>query len=103
MPRLALILISVLMSTSPSLAALPPHFQRKAEIEAVLKSAVEILGIGQPVDAISFIETDRYEVRSGNCTMVVRIIDTPGQKPDGWAGPRDFTALPEAPICPPKP
>lgn len=103
MQRLPIILMSVLMSTLPSLAALPPHIQRQAEIDAVLRAAVEILGIGQPVDAISFIETDRYEVRSGDCTMVVRILDAPGQHPPGRVGPREFTVLPEAPKCPPKP
>ncbi|MCW5723159.1 MAG: hypothetical protein KIS86_18660 [Devosia sp.] len=101
MKRISLLLMSVMMSTMPSLAALPPHFQRQAEIDAVLQAAVEILGVEQPVDAIRFIETDRYEVLSGACTMVVRIIDTPGGKTEGWVGPRQFTALPEAPKCPP--
>lgn len=103
MLRLPLILMSVMMSTLPSLAALPPHFQRQAEIDAVLQAAVDILGVAQPVDAIRFIETDRYEVRSGACTMVVRIVDTPGQRSQGLVGPRQFTALPEAPQCPPTP
>lgn len=103
MKRVVVLVMAVVMSTVPSLAALPPHFQRQAEIEAVLAVAVEIFGIGQPVEAISLVDTDRYEVRSGACTLRVRIIDTPDAMGAGRVGPRQFTALPEAPRCPPQP
>ncbi|WEJ33268.1 hypothetical protein [Devosia sp. SD17-2] len=100
MKRFASILILVLVGTLPSLAALPPHYQRQAEIEAVLEAAVEVLGISKPVDGVSLVEADRYEVRFGDCTMMVRIVDLPG-KGGGMVGPRQFSAMPEAPHCPP--
>lgn len=103
MKRFASILILVLAGTLPSLAALPPHYQRQAEIEAVLEAAVEVLGISQLVDGVSLVEPDRYEVRYGACTMVFRIVDTPKLHAQGWAGPREFTVAPEAPRCPPVP
>jgi len=100
MKRFASILILVLVGTLPSLAALPPHYQRQAEIEAVLEAAVEVLGVSKPVDGVSLVETDRYEVRFGDCTMMVRIVDLPA-KGGGMVGPRQFSAMPEAPRCPP--
>lgn len=100
MKRFASILILALAGTMPSLAALPPHYQRQAEIEAVLEVAVEVLGVAKPVDGITLVETDRYEVRFGDCTMMVRIVDLPG-KGGGMVGPRQFSAKPEAPRCPP--
>lgn len=103
MKRLASILILVLAGTMPSLAALPPQFQRQAEIEAVLKAAVEILGVQKLVDGVSLVAPDRYEVRFGECTMMVRIIDLPNKRGEAMAGPRQFSAMPEAPRCPPVP
>lgn len=82
-------------------AALPPQYQRQAEINAVIDVATDALGIDRIIDAVEMIDTDRYQVRTGNCTMVVRIIDLPNKNGEGWVGPRQFEARPEPLVCPP--
>jgi len=91
----------VLAMTLPSQAALPPQYQRQAELNAVLDVATDALGIERIIDAIELIEPDRYQVRTGNCTMVVRIISLPSKHGEVRVGPREFEARPEPLVCPP--
>ena len=82
-----------LAATSMATAALPPHYQRQAELVAILQSddVIEAFGIGQPVEGLRLIETDLYEVRGGKCRMEVRIIDVPRTDVEpGFVGPRNF-------------
>lgn len=99
MRKLAMCLTLLLAGTAPVFAALPPQYQRQAEFSAVLSTATQVLGIGRLVDAIELTEPDVYSVRSGDCTLIVRIMDTPKKREPGWAGPREFTAVADPLAC----
>ena len=99
MRKLVMCLTLITAMTLPALAALPPHYQRRAEFSAVLHVATEIFGIGKLIDAIEMSEPDVYSVRSGACTLLVRIVNTPKKHETGWAGPRDFQAVPDPLAC----
>ncbi len=92
------LLLSV-FSMAPAFAALPPHYQRQAEILAALEAAVDAFGIASSVDSITLVETDRFEVKAGNCTLMVNIVDSNEARPESWVGPRQFTAQPTEPVC----
>lgn len=99
MRKLVMSLTLVLVATLPAFAALPPQYQRSAEFAAVLDIATEVLGIGQLIDAIELTETDVFSVRSGTCTLVVRIVDAPKEHEAGWVGPREFEAVADPLAC----
>ncbi|MCR6635659.1 hypothetical protein [Devosia sp.] len=99
MRKLVMCLTLAFATTLPALAALPPQYQRQAELTAVLNIATEVLGIGQLIDGIELSEPDVYSVRSGTCTLTVRIVDTPKKREPGWAGPREFEAVPDPLAC----
>lgn len=99
MRKLVMCLTLLFGTTLPCLAALPPHYQRSAEFAAVLTAATEVLGIGNLIDAVELSEPDIYSVRSGACTLIVRIVDTPKEQKPGWAGPREFEAVPDPLAC----
>ena len=99
MRKLVMCLTLVLATTLPALAALPPQYQRRAELTAVLNVATEIFGIGHIIDAIERTGHDAYTVRSGSCTLTVRILDTPKKREPGWVGPREFEAVPDPLTC----
>lgn len=75
-------------------AALPPHYQRLAELDAVLNHAgvVEAFGINQSIDSIAYVDVDLYRVTGGSCHMYVRIIGI--ALPDGFVGARQFDVSP---------
>jgi hypothetical protein len=85
--------------TLPAHAALPPHFQRQAEFTAVLEVATDVLGIAHPIDAITLEETDIYSVRSGSCSLTVRIVDIKTKGNTGVVGPRQFEAVADPLAC----
>ena len=97
--RLSLIPLISLISTVPALAALPPQYQRQAEFAAVLDVATETFGISRLIDGIEMTEPDVFSVRSGACTLIVRIVDTPQEHNAGWVGPREFSAVADALSC----
>jgi hypothetical protein len=85
----------------PSFAALPPYYQRVRELQAILddESIQAKLG-GKPIDSITFIEQDHYEVLGGACLIEVQILDVPlvqGAPP--ILGPRKFTLSVGDPDC----
>jgi len=92
-------LAALIAATTPALAALPPQYQRQAEFAAVLEAATDAFGVSRLVDAIEMVETDVFSVRAGNCTITVRILDTPAKREPGWVGPREFTAVPDPVAC----
>ena len=84
----------VLAVCLPAQAALPPQYQQQAELRAVVENMDVIDAFGfEGIDAIVEVETDLWNVRSGNCVLAVRIEDVPNNHGEGWAGPRDFTVV----------
>ena len=81
MRKLVMGLMLVSTTTLPALAALPPQYQRQAELTAVVNVATEVLGIDNLIDAVELTEPDVFSVHSGECMLIVRIVDTP-EKPE---------------------
>lgn len=84
--------LTSLLATLPATAALPPQYQRQAELAAIIAdmNVVEAFGF-DGIDAIELVEHDLYRVRGGQCTLDVTIQDLPNKHEAGWAGPREFT------------
>ncbi|WP_162918257.1 hypothetical protein [Taklimakanibacter deserti] len=82
-----------------SWAALPPNYQRIAELQAILSDSavVETFKVKQPIDRIEFVKTDLYRVTAGACHVDVAIVDKPGEK---RPGPRQFTVKVITRTCP---
>lgn len=99
MRKLVMCLTMSLLTALPALAALPPHYQRQAELAAVLEVATEVMGIDLPIDTIEWSEPDVYSVDSGACTLTVRIVDRPKLREPGWVGTREFEAVPDPLTC----
>ena len=75
--------------TLPAAAALPPYYQRQAEMERILNDgAVEAALKSAPIDAIERTGEDEYRVYGGTCAVMVLIKGLP--LPDGMVGPRRF-------------
>jgi hypothetical protein len=90
--RLASATLACLVALVPALpaaAALPPEYQRLAELEAILQSPdVSSRLMEAPIDAIERVGEDVYSVRAAECTLEVRIVDDPSAEP--MPGPREF-------------
>lgn len=88
-------------TTAPSFAALSPGYQRAAELKAVTEAAADIFGPGgETIVSIQYLDQDKYEAASENCTLIVNIIDVPAAKgAPAMVGPRQFNAAPENIIC----
>lgn len=99
-PALIAVTISVLLSL-PTLAALPPHYQRQNELMALVGEATEALGVQRPIEAIEMVGRDFWVVRSGDCTLELQIVDVPleGKEP-GFVGPRNFAVEAGPVVCP---
>lgn len=97
--NLAAIALAAIVAT-PALAALPPQYQRMAELQAVLDAA-EAGGVPEQVGeiiSIQYIGTDLYEIDGLTCTVLARIVTTP-QKGPQIVGPRLFEVRLDPPIC----
>lgn len=86
-------------AAGPASAALPPNYQRLAELRAVLGHAevTGAFGTNEPIDRVEFVRHDLYRVTSGRCHMDVAIVGLP--TPAGVSGPRRFEARPGRKIC----
>lgn len=83
----------------PAAAALPPNYQRLAELRAVLAlpDVATLGGTMQPIDRIEHAGPDLYRVTAGRCRLDVRIVDLP--TPRNVVGARRFEARPGRPSC----
>lgn len=100
MRHIKLFAVSALLLLLPAaMAALPPHFQRVAELSAVMNdSAVaEAFGIMRPIDAIEYVDVDLYRVTGGTCHMFVRLLGI--AMPEGFVGARQFEVVPGDLVC----
>lgn len=91
--------LAVLLA-SPAFAALPPQYQRQAELRAIIDNSeiIDVFGF-DGISSIEHIEPDLYRVTGGACTLDVTIKDTPNTHDAGWVGPREFTTVPGKPVC----
>ena len=92
--------IAMLAATLPAVAALPPQYQRQAELQAVLVEATEQFGIGHLIESIVMTGADSYEVTGDGCRMTLTIEDAPQDKAaEPMVGPRQFTVKPGPLAC----
>jgi hypothetical protein len=92
--------LMMLAGPVPAMAALPPHYQRQDELEAIIEHVVEEFGIDHPIESIVMKGTDFYDVISGSCQMEVVIVDVPpaaGAEP--MVGPRQFAVESGPLVC----
>lgn len=83
-----------LVSGLPVQAALPPQYQRQAELRAIIETMEVVDAFGfEGIDAIVEVQTDLWNVSSGDCVLEVRIEDVPNTHGEGWAGPREFKVV----------
>ena len=83
----------------PASAALPPNYQRVAELKAVLADP-KVGGafpIEAPIERIEYVRPDLYRVSGGRCRLDVAIVDLP--TPPGVAGGRRFAVRPGRLVC----
>jgi hypothetical protein len=80
----------------PASAALPPNYQRLAELRAVLAHP-GVAGAMEPIERIEYAGPDLYRVTAGRCRLDVRIVDLP--MPRGMVGARRFEARPGQRVC----
>lgn len=90
----------IMMSATMAWAALPPQYQRQAELLAIINddAVVDAFGFGG-IEAIALEGIDHYVVRGGDCRLDVMIKDLPNKHEAGWAGPREFTLALGEPVC----
>lgn len=84
-------------AAAPASAALPPNYQRAAELRAVLDHPGVAGALAAPIDRIEFLKHDLYRATAGACRVDVAIVDLP--TPPGIAGPRRFKAKPGRKTC----
>ena len=98
-PVLFLAAAALAAGALPAAAALPPNYQRLAELRAVLAlpDVATLGGTMQPVERIEHAGPDLYRVTAGRCRLDVRIVDLP--TPRGVVGGRRFAARPGRPVC----
>jgi hypothetical protein len=89
-------LAAAVLAAIPATAALPPQYQRAAELRAVLDQAVGALG-NAPIERIEHAGPDLYRVSAGLCRIEVRIVDLP--TPRNMVGGRRFEARPGRIAC----
>jgi len=96
--RAALLPLLLALSAAPAPAALAPHYQRLAELNAVLGHAGVVSAFeGIPIDRIEIVGPDRYRVTGGRCRLDVAIVGLP--VPSGMAGARRFEVRPGRKVC----
>ena len=83
----------------PASAALPPNYQRLAELRAVISNAEvqRAFGTNEPIDRVEYLKHDLFRVTAGRCHMDVSIVSLP--TPEGVAGPRRFQAKAGKKVC----
>ena len=90
--------LAILGGALPAHAALPPNYQRLAELRAVLALPEVGRAFGlDPIDRIELAAPDLYRLSAGRCHLDVRIIDLP--MPRGMVGARRFQARAGRAVC----
>ena len=92
-------LCGAVLAALPAAAALPPNYQRLAELRAVLAhpGVAGAFGMDAPIERIEYVRPDLYRVTAGRCRIDVAIVGLP--TPRDVAGPRRFEARPGKRVC----
>lgn len=91
-------LLLALGIAAPAAAALPPQYQRIAELKAVLADIEVGRAFGNtPIERVEFVRPDLYRVTAGRCRLDVAIVDLP--TPSGVSGGRRFAVRPGRKVC----
>ena len=87
------------LGSAAAQAALPPKYQRIAELRAVLDhpGMAEAFPGQQMIDRIQYVRTDLYRVHSGRCHVDAAIVGLP--IPSGMVGARRFEVRPGRRVC----
>jgi hypothetical protein len=90
----------MLLAGGAAQAALPPQYQRQAELLAIINDPTIIDAFGfAGIEAIELNGVDHYIVRGGDCMLDVIVEDLPNTHEAGWAGPREFKLVLGNPAC----
>jgi hypothetical protein len=85
-------------ASAPASAALPPKYQRIAELRAVLEHQGVVAALGEAlIERIEYVRRDLYRVHAGRCHVDATIVGLP--MPRGMAGPRRFEVWPGRRVC----
>jgi hypothetical protein len=86
------------LAALPAAAALPPQYQRIAELRAIIADpgVVGAFG-GTAIDRIEYVRSDLYRVSAGGCRLDVSIVGLP--VPGGMVGPRRFEVKAGRKVC----
>ncbi len=89
-PPLALLAALAVLTPVGARAALPPYWQSAKEIATIVNDerVHDALKYEEPIISIGVTAPDAYELKTGRCTLTVKIVDKPA-KP-GLMGPRQF-------------
>jgi hypothetical protein len=95
----ALTMGSVLLA-GPALAALPPNYQRLAELRAILNDTrvTDWFDTRHPIERVEWVKPDLYRVTGGACHLDVGIQDV-RRSGSPMPGPRPFMLVPGALTC----
>ncbi|MET1112819.1 MAG: hypothetical protein ABWX67_14970 [Allosphingosinicella sp.] len=87
------------LAAVPASAALPPNYQRVAELKAVLADprVGGAFPMEAPVERVEYVRPDLYRVSGGRCHLDVAIVDLP--TPPGVVGGRRFAVRPGRMVC----
>ncbi len=97
-PLLLLALGGTALAAMPALSALPPQYQRAAELRAVAADprVANAFG-GDPIERLEYVRRDLYRVSAGACRLDVAIVDLP--TPADVAGARRFAVKAGRKVC----
>ena len=77
------------VAAMPVSAALPPQYQRAAELKAIVADgAIANAFGGAPIERVEYVRPDLYRVSAGACRLDVAIVDLP--TPPDVSGGRRF-------------
>jgi hypothetical protein len=92
-------LFAAALAAVPAPGALPPQYQRLAELRAVLENpgVAGAFSVMEPIERVEYVSPDLYRVTAGRCHLDVRIADLP--TPRGMVGARHFEVRPGRRVC----
>lgn len=92
--------VTALALTMPATAALPPEYQRAAELKAIINhdDLVRAFPQGEHVTRVEFVRPALYRVTAGACQLYARIVNK--QLPAGMVGAVPFDVVLTKAECP---